>query len=222
MTASIDVFSLLNASSILAVLSGQAPVRQGRKLTSQAGRQFGIDIRRDDAVAVRLLLSGAEDALGNLEIPGPVRLHRRPLPRRTAGRRQQQQQRPERALSFLIDAGATHQGYASDITRTYASTSGVFADMIRAMDVVQRELCSGMRSGVDYRDMHLLAHTMIAGILEQFVNIGYVAHPYDPSRREALDAETEGGYAKQLADDAQQRIIDGLVPHLAWGEFVVW
>jgi Xaa-Pro dipeptidase len=81
---------------------------------------------------------------------------------------EQQQQRPERGLSFLIDAGATQQGYASDITRSYASTSGVFAEMIEAMDAVQRELCSGMRPGVDYRDMHLRAHTMIAGILEQF------------------------------------------------------
>jgi hypothetical protein len=37
MTASIEVFSLLNASSVLVVLSGQATIRQGRKLTAQAG-----------------------------------------------------------------------------------------------------------------------------------------------------------------------------------------
>jgi Xaa-Pro dipeptidase len=81
---------------------------------------------------------------------------------------EQQHERPEKSLSFLIDAGATQQGYASDITRTYAAADGRFAEMIEAMDDLQQDLCSGMRSGIDYRDMHLQAHAMIAGVLKEF------------------------------------------------------
>ncbi len=77
-------------------------------------------------------------------------------------------QRPEELHAFLIDAGATQQGYASDITRTYAARQGVFSEMIEAMDALQQDLCSGMREGVDYRDMHLEAHRKIAGVLAAF------------------------------------------------------
>jgi len=70
--------------------------------------------------------------------------------------------------SFLIDAGATQQGYASDITRTYSANGGRFSEMIEAMDELQLGLCDGMRAGVDYRDMHLRAHQDIAGVLHDF------------------------------------------------------
>jgi Xaa-Pro dipeptidase len=81
---------------------------------------------------------------------------------------ERQHQRPAECLSFLIDGGATQQGYASDITRTYAADPGRFADMIEAMDAVQLDLCDAMRPGVDYRDLHLRAHEMIAGVLNTF------------------------------------------------------
>ena len=41
---------------------------------------------------------------------------------------------PSPLRSFLIDAGAQYRGYASDITRTYAKSSGRFADLVQAMD----------------------------------------------------------------------------------------
>ena len=81
---------------------------------------------------------------------------------------QRQHQRPEVCRSFLIDAGATQQGYASDITRTYSANGGSFSEMIEAMDGLQLGLCDGMRAGVDYRDMHLRAHRDIAGVLHDF------------------------------------------------------
>ena len=74
-------------------------------------------------------------------------------------------QRPADAMSFLIDAGAQHAGYACDITRTYAAGPGEFLDLIRSVDSTQQKLVDRVRPGVDYRDIHLEAHRSIAGIL---------------------------------------------------------
>ena len=79
-----------------------------------------------------------------------------------------EQQAPQDARSFLIDAGATVHGYACDITRTYAADSGEFADMISAMDSMQQKLCDAVVEGLDYRDLHLTAHMDIAEILKDF------------------------------------------------------
>jgi Xaa-Pro dipeptidase len=69
--------------------------------------------------------------------------------------------------SFLIDAGAQFRGYAADITRTYAATPGEFADLVQGLDGVQQRLCDAVTSGTDYRDVHLLAHRLIAGLLRE-------------------------------------------------------
>jgi len=79
-----------------------------------------------------------------------------------------EQQVPAQLHSFLIDAGATVHGYATDITRTYAAEAGEFADLITAMDVMQQQLCVSVVEGLDYRDLHLRAHMDIAGILKDF------------------------------------------------------
>ena len=75
---------------------------------------------------------------------------------------------PGSLYSFLLDAGATQQGYCSDITRTYAAAEGEFSAMIKAMDEMQLGLCASMRAGSDYRDLHIETHHRIAGILNQF------------------------------------------------------
>lgn len=67
--------------------------------------------------------------------------------------------------SFLIDAGAQVHGYASDITRTYACGDSRFADLIARMDAAQQEICSRLRPGVSYRDMHVETHRILAGVL---------------------------------------------------------
>ena len=79
-----------------------------------------------------------------------------------------EQQVPDQLRSFLIDAGATVHGYACDITRTYATESGEFSDLILAMDTMQQRLCAAVVEGLDYRDLHLRAHLDIAGILKDF------------------------------------------------------
>jgi Xaa-Pro dipeptidase len=77
-------------------------------------------------------------------------------------------ERPAQPLSFLIDAGCSVNGYASDITRTYAHQPGVFADLVSAMNDMQLGLIETIRARVDYRDLHLVAHRKIAQILKDF------------------------------------------------------
>ena len=74
---------------------------------------------------------------------------------------------PAQVRSFLLDAGCTVNAYASDITRSYASEPGLFGDLIAAMDGLQQGLTGQVRAGVDYRELHLLTHREIAGVLEE-------------------------------------------------------
>lgn len=72
---------------------------------------------------------------------------------------------PQHIRTFLIDAGASDAGYASDITRTYCRESGLFNDMIDSMDTLQQALCANVKSAVDYRALHILMHTLLAKLL---------------------------------------------------------
>lgn len=72
---------------------------------------------------------------------------------------------PDAFKSFLIDAGAQVHGYASDITRTYAFDDQRFQDLIDRMDIMQRQIVERVQVGVDYRDLHIDTHRMLATIL---------------------------------------------------------
>lgn len=74
-------------------------------------------------------------------------------------------QPPSRPRSFLIDAGASAAGYASDITRTYSSEQGLFADLIDGVDTLQQALCRSVTSGTDYRELHAHMHELLAQLL---------------------------------------------------------
>lgn len=83
-----------------------------------------------------------------------------------------QTEAPKEHLSFLLDAGADHLGYASDITRTHAgashtSTGGLFQGLIDAMDHLERQLAQSVKVGHSFVDMHNQAHHGIAQILSQ-------------------------------------------------------
>ncbi len=73
-----------------------------------------------------------------------------------------------RRFSFLIDAGANVNGYASDITRTYSNRDAEFGQMIEAMDRGQQEICAAVKPKVSYPDLHEQAHRMVAAILDRF------------------------------------------------------
>lgn len=76
---------------------------------------------------------------------------------------------PAEHRSFLIDAGASFHGYASDITRTYATdAASEFQALIDAVDHAQIAMGQAVRAGVDYRQLHLDAHLALMGILKEF------------------------------------------------------
>jgi Xaa-Pro dipeptidase len=73
---------------------------------------------------------------------------------------------PTHSHSFLIDAGASFHGYASDITRTYAGSGAEeFGTLIAAVDAAQRGFADDVRDGQSYPDLHVRAHHVLAGIL---------------------------------------------------------
>jgi Xaa-Pro dipeptidase len=72
---------------------------------------------------------------------------------------------PRRANSFLIDAGATSQGYAADVTRTWQQGNTAFADLIRAMEGVQQMLCAEVAADTDFVALNERAHALLAGVL---------------------------------------------------------
>jgi len=91
-------------------------------------------------------------------------------------------QAPRERHSMLIDAGAEFLGYASDITRTYSHQDADFGRLIEQMDELQQSLCASVRAGVDWRDIHLLAHRLVAELL----------HSADVIRCEAEEALDSG------------------------------
>ncbi len=75
---------------------------------------------------------------------------------------------PEQHRSFLIDAGARTQGYASDITRTYAAQDDEFAALVQDFDVRQQALVEEVRAGRSYVDLHARAHRAVGDTLAAF------------------------------------------------------
>jgi Xaa-Pro dipeptidase len=73
-----------------------------------------------------------------------------------------------RRHSFLIDAGAAVNGYASDITRTYSRENDEFAQLIAAMDDMQQGLVAEVAPNVNYPDVHMSAHRGVAEIVVRF------------------------------------------------------
>ncbi|MGV8961513.1 MAG: Xaa-Pro dipeptidase [Stenotrophomonas sp.] len=75
---------------------------------------------------------------------------------------------PTPLRSFLIDAGASACGYASDITRTYAAGHDEFQAMIDAVDGAQQNMCAAVRAGFDYKQLHIDAHLSLMAVLKDF------------------------------------------------------
>ena len=56
-------------------------------------------------------------------------------------------------------------GYASDITRTYAHDDARFRALIDRMETLELAIVDKIRAGVDYSELHVGTHTMLAEVL---------------------------------------------------------
>ena len=72
---------------------------------------------------------------------------------------------PTELRSFLIDAGAQVHGYASDITRTHSFGDQRFQALIDRMDSMEQEIVSQVQVGVDYRELQVGTHKLLADVL---------------------------------------------------------
>lgn len=78
--------------------------------------------------------------------------------------------------SFLIDAGVACNGYAADITRTYAFDKGSdFSAMIEQMDKVQHELVALGGIGECPLELHVQSQHKIAQVMIDFNLLNYSA-----------------------------------------------
>jgi Xaa-Pro dipeptidase len=70
---------------------------------------------------------------------------------------------------LLVDAGATVNGYASDITRTFVKdgVEPVFARLLDGMKALQARLCLEGRPGLHYCDFHLRAQQYVGELLRE-------------------------------------------------------
>jgi len=132
---------------------------RGHVAAEQAWRSGASEFETHQAYCSAAGLREQELPYGNIIAfgPGAAVLHYQQL----------QRERDVPRRSFLIDAGAQVRGYASDITRTYGDGDAEFGALVAAMEDAQQALCAAIRAGTDYREVHLQAHWLIAGVLQR-------------------------------------------------------
>lgn len=122
---------------------------------------------------------------------------------------------PGQVRSFLIDAGAQFHGYAADVTRTYSYGDKHFQAIIERLDIMQRELVDRVHAGISFRDLHLVAHRLLAvvlvdvdlasGSVDSLVNTGVTAafFPHGLGHLLGLQVHDVGGF---MSDESGARI----------------
>ncbi len=122
---------------------------------------------------------------------------------------------PREFRSFLIDAGAQVHGYAADITRTYSFGDKHFQAVIERLDIMQRELVGRVHAGISFRDLHIVAHRLLAvvlvdvdlasGSVDSLVNTGVTAafFPHGLGHLLGLQVHDVGGF---MADEHGTRV----------------
>ncbi len=122
---------------------------------------------------------------------------------------------PAEHRSLLIDAGAGHQGYAADVTRTYARPGTEFESLVERMDQEQQAIIGEIRCGMNYADLHLRMHERIAQVLidaelttsnaEQLIesNTTFTFMPHGLGHLIGLQTHDVGGFQQNPAGDTQ-------------------
>jgi len=70
---------------------------------------------------------------------------------------------------LLIDSGAKHLGYGSDITRTWTAQDcdEKFRELVSGLDRLQQGLCASVKPGIPYGDVHHAAHARVGDLLHE-------------------------------------------------------
>jgi Xaa-Pro dipeptidase len=83
---------------------------------------------------------------------------------------------PTPLRSLLVDAGASANLYAADVTRTYAAAGAPHGDRFQALiddlDAAQRRLIDGITPGMNYLEIHEAAHRAVARLLADHALVG--------------------------------------------------
>ncbi len=92
---------------------------------------------------------------------------------------------PEHGHTFLIDAGAVHGGYCSDITRTYVreGVHPTFAGLLDGMKALQTRLVNEVRPGRPYVEIH---EASFRGVCELLCEHGLLKVGTDEAFEKAL------------------------------------
>lgn len=98
---------------------------------------------------------------------------------------------PAPGRSFLIDAGARCNGYASDVTRSYrgmnpgadGTGSEEFRALLGGMESLQQDLAGEVRPGLDFVVLHRMAEERIAKLL---CEVGVIRTPESEARERGL------------------------------------
>ncbi|MDH2998859.1 Xaa-Pro dipeptidase [Pasteurellaceae bacterium LFhippo2] len=76
---------------------------------------------------------------------------------------------PKESNSFLLDAGTTYLGYASDLTRSYAfDPQSEFAQLVAKLDQFKLDIIDNLEIGFNYLSYHTQMHQWISQMLNEF------------------------------------------------------
>lgn len=123
---------------------------------------------------------------------------------------------PEKKYSFLIDAGASYLGYASDITRTYLAkefSNSLFFELIKKFDELQLKIINNISIGKSFIKLHELTHRLVSEVLYEFniiklkaddifdLNISSIFFPHGLGHLLGLQVHDIGGHYKNKNGD---------------------
>jgi Xaa-Pro dipeptidase len=74
-----------------------------------------------------------------------------------------------KGTTFLLDSGAKHLGYCSDITRTWTlpECDPVFKALVTGVDRLQLEICALIVPGLPFPEVHRRAHVKVGNLLHE-------------------------------------------------------